>query len=216
MTNPILKILFLNLFIFLPLSACKAEEVQTLQSLPFLAVDLNGNGKIDTIPLEKSEVYFDVDGDGLAERTEWISPEDGIISYFTREQDAALKTIKERILVFNTGGLAKFQSLDRTQDSKYDNADIIEPTGGIKYWPATVFIWSDVNSNGYSDRLEQGKFSKNCDWKAFNFQENTIQNMAYSGFVECKDGTQFFFKEMFFDFEDSNIEIELPPQNNAQ
>lgn len=116
---------FILITLALSSTACKAEEQkpEQLLSLPFLAVDLNGNGKIDTIPLEESDVYFDVDGDGLAERTEWISPEDGLVGVVSREEKRSLQSMHERLLKFFLNGLETVDVFDKNKDGVYDEKD---------------------------------------------------------------------------------------------
>ena len=46
-----------------------------------LTLDLNGDGLINTVALDRSTTYFDIDADGFAERTGWIAPTDGILVY---------------------------------------------------------------------------------------------------------------------------------------
>jgi hypothetical protein len=43
-----------------------------------LVLDLNGNG-LDIIDLGSSSAYFDLDGNGFAEHTAWIGPQDGFL-----------------------------------------------------------------------------------------------------------------------------------------
>jgi hypothetical protein len=44
-----------------------------------LLLDLDGDG-IETTSLAQSRAYFDVDGDGFAERTGWVGADDGILA----------------------------------------------------------------------------------------------------------------------------------------
>ena len=179
--------------LFLPITACKVENKVTtspIQSLPFLAIDLDGDG-IELIPLEKSNVYFDVDGDGLLERTAWVHPDDGFMSVSTLEDDAKGDTIQKRLLTFNTGGLEKLESFDLNNDGQYDETDRIAKKGLSYTRPGGVSIWLDENSNGYAEKQEQYLFSKKCSVKSYNFSKETRSDIEYSGFVLCKDGKQF-------------------------
>lgn len=44
-----------------------------------LVLDLDGDG-IETTLLETNSVYFDIDEDGIRERTAWVSPDDGLLA----------------------------------------------------------------------------------------------------------------------------------------
>ena len=201
MTNSILKILFLNFFIFLPLSACKAEEAQTLQSLPFLAVDLNGNGKIDTIPLEESEVYFDVDGDGLAERTEWISPEDGFLGVLSREEDLRVNNSEKRLLTALIGGSKKLASFDLNGDHLYSEEDKLEGSKDFFYWPATLSFLRDERSTGV---LKSFYLKKLCEFKDITFFKS-VNNMAFDAEIDCENNAPRKVSDIRFQYEDSDV-----------
>ena len=196
-------------------SACKTEEnkKETLQSLPFLAVDLNGNGKIDMIPLEESNVYFDVDGDGLAERTEWISPEDGIVGVYTLKDDSKGDTIQKRLLLFYTDGLKKLLSFDLNNDGQFDKTDRVTQKGLSYTRSGSFWVWVDQDQNGYPEKAEQKTFAEKCSIKSLNLQNTSKSNLKFSSFIECQDGKSFLYKEVDFLFEDSNKKIQYPPEN---
>jgi hypothetical protein len=67
--------------------ACKPEDPNNnpgsgrLKNPPVspLIVDLNGDG-VKTISLTDTGVYFDLDKDGFAQRTAWVSPQDGLLA----------------------------------------------------------------------------------------------------------------------------------------
>ena len=202
MTNPIFKVLFLSLFVFLPISACKAEEVQTLQSLPFLAVDLNGNGKIDTIPLEESEVYFDVDGDGLAERTEWISADDGFISIFSKEDsvhNARNQTNIERLYSLLVNGPLKVRKFDNNRDDFYDEEDFIvhQHSSGQIIDNLSFVIVQDKDQNG----VPEGQRSNivKCDLEFFHLRASSQMHK-----LKCRD-KEYNAYEVNMEYEDTNI-----------
>jgi len=45
-----------------------------------LALDLNSNGRIDDISLANSTTYFDLTQDGIAEKSGWLAPADGLLA----------------------------------------------------------------------------------------------------------------------------------------
>ena len=49
-----------------------------------LLFDLNGDG-VNTVSLNDSKAFFDIDGDGFAERTEWASGNDGMLAVDANE-----------------------------------------------------------------------------------------------------------------------------------
>ena len=185
--NGALKIIAFFCLALFPLSACKAEEAKTLQSLPFLAVDLNGNGKIDTIPLEESEVYFDVDGDGLAERTEWISPEDGFIFTYWMGEFAKQMSIDERIQLGLSGAKENLLKADKNKDgiyNKWDYYDINQPEKlPDNPAPMQYTLYQDIESDGL---FFKNRIIMKCDGRHIHFKIDKTDSV--SGKIIC-DGT---------------------------
>ena len=56
------------------------DRSRRLVRLDPLALDLNGDGKINTISSTLSQSYFDFNHDGIAERSGWIAPGDGLLT----------------------------------------------------------------------------------------------------------------------------------------
>lgn len=121
------------------LTACKDTKAQNAElpqtdnlSLPFLVVDLDGDG-IELLPLEESNVYFDVDGDGKAERTAWVKPDDAFLAIITRDEyQSPMSSTKRFVNNFTEGG-KKLQNFDRNKDSTYNIAYFGLYGGTIEY-----------------------------------------------------------------------------------
>lgn len=45
-----------------------------------LALDMDGNGQIDTISSPQSGIYFDFNGDAISERAGWVAAQDGLLA----------------------------------------------------------------------------------------------------------------------------------------
>ncbi|PCI57212.1 MAG: hypothetical protein COB36_02815 [Alphaproteobacteria bacterium] len=185
----------------LPLTACQAEDEQVsavsqepLKSLPFLVVDLDGDG-IELIPLEESNVYFDVDGDGLAERTQWVHPDDGFLVVLEREEDIREKSVEKRIMLGLTNGLEKIIRHDLQQDGIFNDKDALEGTKDSFYWPITFSISRDKSKTG---QLKSSYIRKLC-------RVDSIQFSKKSKNILCKNGRVIRFYEINFDYEDSNV-----------
>jgi Ca2+-binding RTX toxin-like protein len=111
-----------------------------------LALDLNNNGHIDDIGLAGSSVYFDLTQDGIAEKTGWIAPEDGLLALDFNGNGV----IDDRGELFGTDPLhTSFDRLSETVDVNQDgvvNAD--DPLFGA------LRVWQDANSDGISQTGE--------------------------------------------------------------
>lgn len=173
------------------------------KSLPFLVVDLNGNGKIDTIPLETSEVYFDVDGDGLAERTEWISPEDGFLGVFDKSLDGPgnhrNQTNSERLLSVFLNNIEKIKAKNRNADTLYNEEDfeVFHTATTSIVTKLSFLIVKDEDKNG----VPEGQRSKaiQCELQAFSL--NADQSGKHS--LKCKD-REYDIHKYNLEYEDTN------------
>ncbi|NQY74139.1 MAG: LysM peptidoglycan-binding domain-containing protein, partial [Candidatus Margulisbacteria bacterium] len=112
-----------------------------------LVVDLNGDG-VQLISFEDSTVTFDVDNDGYAENTGWVSAEDGIIVH-DKNQDGVINDISETLSEYYTenviDGLEALQTLDSNKDGLFNKFDDV--------W-SDLKVWQDQNLDGISQSEE--------------------------------------------------------------
>ena len=116
-----------------------------------IALDLNANGKIDTLSLENG-VFFDHNGDKIAFKSSWVNSSDGILA---RDIDGDGKITSGAELFGNftklkNGELAKngaqaLKDLDDNNDGIFDSND--------KAFNE-ILVWQDKNSDGISQKNE--------------------------------------------------------------
>ena len=116
-----------------------------------IALDLDGNGKIDTLSLENG-VFFDHNGDKIAFKSSWVNSSDGILA---RDIDGDGKITSGAELFgsftrLKNGELAKngkeaLSDLDSDENGVFDERD--EAFGQI-------LVWQDKNSDGISQKNE--------------------------------------------------------------
>jgi hypothetical protein len=115
--------------------------------LSALAVDLDGNG-VSLVRRTKSHAFFDMNGDGVADDTGWISKRDGFL-VIDRNNDGVISGPSELSFLSEdqsaTSSLAGLLSLDSNGDKILDKKDA--RFGELK-------IWVDANGNGVSDQGE--------------------------------------------------------------
>lgn len=127
-----------------------------------IALDLDGNGKIDTLSLENG-VFFDHNGDDIAFKSSWISGEDGILARDINGDDeinsgAELFGNKSKsnnhYSYTNPNAKDGFEALkepDSNNDGIISNLD--ENFDKLQ-------IWQDSNSNGVSETNELKSLSE--------------------------------------------------------
>lgn len=116
-----------------------------------LILDLDGDG-VETLNMIDHAIYFDHDSSGFAERSGWVSPDDGLLAR-DLNQDGQITTGRE---LFGDGtldptsneastGFLALAAINGTYDLRIDAAD---PTF------SSLFVWRDINSNA---RLDPGE-----------------------------------------------------------
>ena len=116
-----------------------------------IALDLDGNGKIDTLSLENG-VFFDHNGDKIAFKSSWVNSSDGILARDI-DGDGAITSGAELFGNFTklkNGELAKngaqaLKDLDDNNDGIFDSND--------KAFNE-ILVWQDKNSDGISQKNE--------------------------------------------------------------
>lgn len=108
-----------------------------------LVLDLDGDG-IELTALEGSNVHFDYDGDGFAERTGWVSADDGLLA-IDLDGNGQVDGAKELFGSPSQDGFAVLETFDSNGDGVIDETD--EAFSQLR-------VWRDLNQNGVSDSGE--------------------------------------------------------------
>jgi hypothetical protein len=127
-----------------------AERTGQSPSIPSpIVLDLNGNG-IEVTKLGygagASHVHFDMNNDGFAERTAWVTGGDGLLVW-DRNGNGRIDNQSELFGNSSTlpDGFAALRLLDTNHDGKITSADA--NFGKLK-------VWIDANGNGVTDAGE--------------------------------------------------------------
>jgi hypothetical protein len=124
-----------------------------------LILDLDGDG-VELIDASQSWTYFDIDKDGFAEHTGWVSPDDGLLA-LDANANGEIDDVSE---LFGAGGFAdrweiqdeiaagnlpsgfdELRALDENEDGVIDAQDSAF---------ADIKVWRDLNSDGISQAGE--------------------------------------------------------------
>ncbi|WP_422362893.1 tandem-95 repeat protein [Pyruvatibacter mobilis] len=112
-----------------------------------IVLDLDEDG-IELVNADDADIFFDVNGDGQAERTGWAAADDGLL-VFDKDMDDAATDIDEISFVSYKDGartdLEGLRGFDSNGDGLLDTRD--ELFGQFK-------VWQDANQNGVSEAGE--------------------------------------------------------------
>ncbi|MGO8122190.1 hypothetical protein ACC728_14235 [Rhizobium ruizarguesonis] len=122
-----------------------------------ILLDLNCDSHVDLRPLESlgPSVGFDWDGDGVAEETAWVGPQDGFLAIDLGANGAAGpdgKIDQARELAFslwNDSATSDLDGLRRAFDTNHDNVLDLNDDRWSEFR-----VWRDLNQNGVSDAGE--------------------------------------------------------------
>ncbi len=138
-------------------------------SLDPLALDLNGDGRISTLPLARG-AYFDLDNNGFAEKTAWVGPEDGLLVLDRNgngQIDGGAETFGNETRLTNgemaAHGFEALADFDGNGDGHIDRNDDVY---------AHLRVWRDVNGDGMSTPNEL---------KSLDYYDIAQLDLAYTG-----------------------------------
>ncbi|SCW87365.1 hypothetical protein SAMN02927900_05924, partial [Rhizobium mongolense subsp. loessense] len=147
-----------------PANACLAPpwpstgSPMTAPPISPLVLDLDGDG-IELTNIEGSNVYFDLDADGFAERTGWITGGDGTLAY-DANGNGRIDDINELFGNATTDGFTLLRPFDSNNDGIISASD--DQFDELR-------VWVDSNANGTTD---DGELRSLADHQIASIQVN--------------------------------------------
>ncbi|WP_211253596.1 calcium-binding protein [Alkanindiges illinoisensis] len=143
-----------------------------------LILDLDHDGKINTQPISAG-VHFDLDGNGFAENTSWVSASDGFVTLDLNnngkiDNGSELFGTDTKLANGNKAadGFAALAQYDANQDHIINNQDTVF---------SQLRIWKDTNQDGISQSTELYSFA-DLSIKSINLNA-TVENVTDSNKV---------------------------------
>ena len=143
-----------------------------------LVLDLSSTGTgVSFTPLSSSQVYFDLDADGFAERTAWIGSGSGFVT-LDRNGNGLIDNGSELFGDSSQTGFSALSVLDSNRDGVISNLD-------ASY--ANLKIWQDLNQDGISQGeeltslQESGINTINLNYRTLNGYFRNEQQLLQSG-----------------------------------
>ena len=164
-----------------------------------LVIDVNQDGQIDLVSVENSTARFDLDGDGFAEKTGWVTDGDGLLVHDVNTNG----TIDDITELFGNGqeeGFTELALLDSNDDGIISAADADFDD---------LQIWIDANENGFSESNELFSLA-DFNIASINLantrvdidnEGNTVTN---DGSLTYADGTQGDIVDVWFQVDQMN------------
>ncbi|WP_299587786.1 calcium-binding protein [uncultured Microbulbifer sp.] len=150
-----------------------------------LVLDLNGDG-VGLTALAGSNAYFDLNGDGFATLTSWLSSDDGFLA-LDRNLDGQINDITELFGSPERTGYEELGDLD-------SNADGIIDINDERY--SELLVWQDKDGDGISQAEELvsltdiGIVSISLSHTAVEAQEGADGQIAREGVFTWSDGSE--------------------------
>ncbi|MCW1413509.1 hypothetical protein OLZ32_35920 [Rhizobium sp. 1AS11] len=146
-----------------------------------ILLDLNADSHVDLRPLDSlaTSVGFDWDGDGVADETAWVGPQDGFLAIDlgadgTAGADGKIDQARELAFsLWNDSATSDLDGLRRAFDTNHDN--VFDKNDDR--W-SEFRVWRDLNQNGVSDAGE--------------LQTMTDAGIRLINLISSSDGAQSF------------------------
>ena len=146
-------------------------ESEEAEAVDPLVLDLDGDG-LELTDFVSTGVLFDIDNDGIRERTGWVHPDDGILVHDLDGSgtiDGITETLSEYYAssgdALYADGFAALATLDGNGDGVFDAADTAY--GNLR-------IWQDADWDGETDDAESWDLTDAADVAALGGNVSTL------------------------------------------
>lgn len=184
----------------------KITFVKRGSTVPPVILDLDGDG-LELVGYDDSNVSFDMDQDGIADRTGWVAPDDGFLA-LDRNGNGTIDGISEISFVSDlANALTDLEGL-RAYDT---NENGLLDAGDQRF--SEFLVWQDSNQDGVSNAGELKSLTEagivQINLTLLETGERPVSNgnviTATSDYLKA-DGTSHVIGDVSLAFDPSNIE----------
>ena len=165
-----------------------------------LIIDMDNDG-VELTALSDSQTHFDLDGNGFAQRTGWVTGDDAFLA-FDRNGDGKINDIHELFGNATIDGFTELSQLDTNSDGVMDANDAMF---------ASLTLWQDRDGDGVTDDGELMSLADagivSIDLNAQELDEmNNGHDVSHRSSVTMTDGTQKQIDDIWFDNDRSDTQ----------
>jgi hypothetical protein len=190
-----------------------------------VVLDIDNDG-LELVSVADSKAYFDLDGDGVAEKLGWISGGDAILVFDANDSGSVDNRIEFAFVAWKEGAKTDLEGLshfDTDGDGHLSSAD-----AGSRFSWDQFMIWKDANGNGVSEQgelvtlKEAGIVSIGLDLRgnASEMNGNIVHQTTTFRYADGSEGTvgdvSFAVLRASLGNEQSSLEIEMASDGAIQ
>lgn len=169
-----------------------------------LVLDLDSDGiELTSFAAATTTTFFDIDGDGFAEQTAWVAPDDGLLVRDVNE-NGTIDDVTELFGSADVDGFAKLALLDTNGDSIINQYD--DP------WD-DLLVWQDANSDAVSQSGELVTLASlgvvSIDLAGVQASSSTINGnpISHTSTFRYSNGTTDAIADAWFVHDDVNTKL---------
>lgn len=150
----------------------KALPVKLLKSPYFYIVDLDNDG-IELVDYDDSQILYDVDGDGYAEKTSWVGDGEGFLVVLdAKDQDNYALINQKNESLYNLA-LEHLINYDVNLDKVYNRLDYVRREYSEDFSPLGIGVYLYDDNMKLIDRRFQSKFQ--CKFVELDFSQKPFK-----------------------------------------
>lgn len=172
----------------------KNSSVKLLESPYFYIVDLDNDG-VELIDYDDSQILYDVDGDGYAEKTSWVGDGEGVLGVLDVKDQYNYALINQKNESLYNLALEHLINYDVNLDKVYNRLDYVKREYSEDFSPLGIGVYLYDDNMKLIDRRFQSKFQ--CKFVELDFSQKPFK-------LICNDKKIYDVYPLHFKYSDIN------------